>query len=261
MKLKSLMMGGLLLVGGLWGASAAVEGSETVTLSAPDFLIPLGGQNSTLDVFYDGRPPEVSGFDVLGNQKVFVRANSQSAGMVTLNLHLPGFISSDPGSIINSASLQFKVRDLDFFPDQFAPGITLRETAALTAINGIQLVNPIDFFDYLPRGTRDTDGKEITLNPISLVQAGIPEVNFAEPFVVSFTFTATVTSRGLRSYDLYNAAESIASDIQLTLGPAPPPPPPPPVPEPSTWMIGTLGALIVGWRMARNRKSKTVATA
>lgn len=256
MKFNSLVVGGLLMVGGLWGASAAVEGSETVSLSAPDFLIPLGGQSGTLDVFFDGRPPETSGFDVLGNQKVFVRANSQSAGMVTLNLHLPGFSASDPESIINSASLQFKVRDLDFFPDQFAPGITLRETAALTAINGIQLVNPIDFFDLLPSGTRDTNEKEITLNPISLVQPGMPQVNFANPFVVSFTFTATVTSRGLRSFELRNGAESIASDIQLTLGPAPPP-----VPEPSTWVIGTLGVLLSGWRMARLRKSKPLAMA
>lgn len=256
MKFKSLVTGGLLLIGGLWGASAAVEGSETVTLSAPDFLIPLGGQSSTLDVFYDGRPPEVSGYDVLGSQKVFVRANSQSAGMVTLNLHLPGFTSSDPESIISSASLQFKVRDLDFFPDQFAPGITLRETAAITAINGVQLVNPLNFFDYLPTGTRDTDGKEITLNPISLSQPGMPVVNFSEPFVLSFTFTAMVTSRGLRSYDLYNAAESIASDIQLTLSPAPPP-----VPEPSTLVIGTLGAFVVAWKVLRNRREKSATIA
>ncbi len=249
MKIKSLFAMSLVIASGLANLSAEVAGSETVTLSAPDFLIPIGGQSGTLDVYFDGRPPETSGFNVLGDQKAFVRANSVSAGMVTLNLHLPGFNPTDPDFVVNSASLQFTLRDLDFLPDQFAPGVTLQESASLTAINGVDLVNPVNFIDYLPRGTRKTDGVEITLNPISLAQPGMPTVNYSEPFVLTFEFTATVTARGLRSYDLYNAAESIASDIQLTLSPAPPP-----VPEPSTFALGGLACLIAGWRILRKQR-------
>lgn len=249
MKLKTHLAVGFLACVTLCTASAEVEQSQTVTIPAPDFLIPLGGQSGVLDVYYDGRPPETSGFNVLGNQRTFVRANTESAGMVTLNLHLPGFDSLDPDFIINTASLQFTVRDLDLIPVQFAPGVTLQETAALTAINGINLLQPIDFLDYLPRGTRKTDEVEITLNPIPLAQAGAPEIDYSEPFVLTFQFTATVTARGLRSYELFNAAESIASDIQLTLSPAPPP-----VPEPSTLAIAGLMLLVAGWGFRRKGK-------
>ena len=249
MKFMSLMVCGVLVLGGASKTLGAVESTDPITVSAPDFLIPLGGQSGTLDVYFDGRPAETSGFDVLGNQKVLLRANSESSGMVTLNLHLPGFLLEEPGSTIDSASLKFTVRDLDLFPDQFASGVTLKETAALTAVNGIQLVNPIDFLNYLPAGTRDTDGKEIALNPILLSQMMLPSVNFADPFVLSFTFTATATSHGLRAFNLYNAPEGIASNIRLDVVPAPPP-----VPEPSTVALAGLCAILAAWKMVGRRK-------
>ncbi len=254
MKYMSLMVCGVLLMaGGSLRSLGATESTSPLMVSVPDFLIPLGGQSGSLDVYYDGRPAETSGFDVLGSQRVVIRPNSVSAGMVTLNLHLPGFLLNEPGSLIESASLKFTVRDLDFFPDLIAPGVTLRETASVTAVNGVALVNPLKFADYLPTGTRVTDNKEIALNSILISQINAPGVNFAEPFVLTFTFEATVTSGGsTRPFEIVNAPESIAPNIRLEVGPGPPGPPP--VPEPTTLALLGLGAAMVAWRIARRQK-------
>lgn len=254
MKYMSLMVCGVLLMaGGSLRSLGATESTSPLMVSVPDFLIPLGGQSGSLDVYYDGRPAETSWFDVLGSQRVVIRPNSVSAGMVTLNLHLPGFLMNEPGSLIESASLKFTVRDLDFFPDLIAPGVTLRETASVTAVNGVALVNPLKFADYLPTGTRVTDNKEIALNSILISQINAPGVNFAEPFVLTFTFEATVTSGGnTRPFEINNAPESIAPNIRLEVGPGPPGPPP--VPEPPTLALLGLGAAMVAWRIARRQK-------
>jgi PEP-CTERM motif len=226
------------------GSSAQAASSDTFSLSVPDFLIPLDGQTSTLDVYTDGRSPLVTGYNVLGNQKVFLPANSVSAGSLTLNLHLPGFAIEGSSGFVDKAKLQFTVRDLDVLPDQFAPGVYLQETAFLTAINGVRLADPIDFADLLPRGTRETDEKLITLDPITLAGPNLPVVDFSQPYVLSFTFGATVTSHGLRAFTLYNAPESIASQIQVTPIPAA-------VPEPSTLVflgMGLTGLLVMTLR-------------
>ena len=242
-----MVCGGLLMGGGSLRSLGATESSNPLSVSVPDFLIPLGGQSGSLDVYFDGRPAETSGFDVLGNQRVVIRPNSVSAGMVTLNLHLPGFLLNEPGSFIERANLKFTVRDLDLFPDQFAPGVILRETASLTAVNGVTLVNPINFANYLPTGTRETDDQEITLNSIFISQVTAPGVNFAEPFVLSFIFTAAVTSRGTRAFEINNAPESIATNIRLEVVPGQ-------VPEPTTLALLGLGVAMAVWRMARRRK-------
>ena len=184
---------------------------------------------------------------MLGSQKVVIRPNSVTAGMVTLNLHLPGFLLDEPGSVIEKANLKFTVRDLDIFPQLIAPGVTMRETAALTAINGVTLVSPFNFADFLPPGTKVTNNKEISLNSILISQAVAAGVNFAEPFVLSFTFTATVTSGNIRAFEINNAPESIASNIRLEVVPAG-------VPEPTTLALLSLGAVMAAWRMARRRK-------
>jgi len=243
----SLMVCGLSLICGS-GSLAATGESAPITVSAPDFIIPLGGKSGTLDIYFDGRPAETSGFNVLGHQRVLLRANSVSSGMVTLNLHLPGFLLEDLNSTVERANLQFTVKELDMLPHVFAPGVTLRETGALTAVNGVALVNPLDFASFLPSGTRKTDGQEITLNPMFLSQFLVPGVNFAEPFVLSFTFTATATSRGLRAYELYNGPESIASIVRLEVVPGQ-------VPEPTTLVLAGLGAVMASWKFARRRKS------
>ena len=248
MNYRSLLVCGvLLLAGGGFRSLGATESTSPLMASVPDFLIPIGGQSGALDVYFDGRPPETSGFDVLGSQRVVIRPNSVSAGMVTLNLHLPGFLLDEPGSLIDKANLKFTVRDLDLFPDLIAPGVTLRETASLTAINGVTLVNPLNFADFLPPGTKVTDNKEITLNSILISQATASGVNFAEPFVLTFTFGATVTSGGIRAFEINNVPESIASNIRLEVVPAV-------VPEPTKLALLGLGAAMAAWQFARRRK-------
>lgn len=236
------------MAGGSLRSLGATESTSPIMVSVPEFLIPLGGQSGSLDVYYDGRPAETSGFNVLGNQRVVIRPNSVSAGMVTLNLHLPGFLLEEPGSLIEKANLKFAVRDLDIFPHLIAPGVTMRETAELTAINGVTLVNPFNFADFLPAGTKVTQNREISLNSILISQAVAAGVNFAEPFVLSFTFTATVTSgRNTRAFEINNAPENIASNIRVEVVPAG-------VPEPTTLALLGLGAAMAVWRMARRRK-------
>ena len=150
--------------------------------------------------------------------------------------------------MIEKANLKFTIRDLDLFPNLIAPGVTLRETASLTAINGVTLVNPFNFADFLPSGTKVTQNKEISLNSIFISQATAAGVNFAEPFVLSFTFTATVTSgRNTRAFEIVNGPERIASNIRLEVVPSQ-------VPEPTTLGLLGLGAAIAVLRMARRRK-------
>jgi len=241
-----LACGVSLIFGSSLRSAGATDGSTPITVAAPDFIIPLGGESGTLDVYFDGRPPETTGFNVLGHQKVFLPANGVSAGMMTLNLHLPGFLLDDPSSTIERANLKFTVGDMDFLRDEFASGVTLHETASLAAVNGVALNNPLDFLTFLPVGTRKTDGQEITLNPMLLSQFIVPGVNFAEPFVLSFTFTATVTSRGLRAFELYNAPERIATNVRLDVVPG--------VPEPSALALVGLGVALFVLMSYRRRR-------
>ena len=215
-----------------------------LSITAPDFLIPVGGQSGTLTLFSDGRAPETSGFNVLGRQRLTVPGNSVSSGTLTLNLNFSGF-SVDPLFSVDGARLQFSVHDLDFMSERITSGASLRETAALSAINGVPLATPMQLGDYLPVGTTDTGGRILTLDPIRLMQPAFP-VNFAEPFVLSFLFTATVTTRDSRSVTVINSPERITSDVTLTLAPDP-------VPEPSTLALLGVGALwlAAAWRRRR----------
>ena len=215
------------------------------SISAPDFLIPWGGQNGTLTLFSDGRAPETSGFNVLGIQKLTIAGNSVSSGTLTLNLHFPSLASFDSLSEVQSAMLRLTVRDFDFLGDQISTGVSLRETAVLSAINGSPLTAPIELGNLLPAGTTVTDNKILTLNPIVLTGSALP-VNSTEPFILSFTLTATITSHSSRSLTLYNAPERITSDITLALAPTT-------VPEPSTLALIGLGSFLVLTRIMRRR--------
>ena len=248
--MKSTLLSTLMLtaaVGLTPHVKAAPAESHPFSISAPNFLIPLGGKIATLDIYTDGRPPETTGFNVLGNQRLLLLANTESSGSLTLNLHFSGF-TPDIGTTVESVELRFSTFDLDIFPEQFAPGITLTESGSLTGINGVTLANPFSFASHLPRGTTVTDDKLITLEPFLINQSALPGVNFAEPFVLTFRFDATVTSRGSRNYNLFNAAEKLASDIQLTVVPSQ-------VPEPSTLTMLGCGALGLGLMFWRRRKS------
>ncbi len=228
------------------GQRACAENSQPFSISVPDFLIPLDGKTSILDVYTDGRAPEVSGYNVLGSQDVLLRANTVSAGSLTLNLHLPGFALGEPGSVVESARLLFSVNDLDFFPDQFATGVYLQESAFFTAINGTRLAEPVDFMDLLPSGVRNTDGRLVTLDPLVLSGPNLPVVDFSQPYVLTFTFNATMTSRGLRAFTIHNAPESIASDIRVSYIPTA-------VPEPGTMALLGLGTAALLFQVLRRR--------
>lgn len=209
---------------------------DALSIASPEFLIPLGGQAGTLTLYADGRAPETSGFNALGHQKVTVGAHSVSSGTLTLNLVFPGFALEDAVATIGSAQIQARLRDLDFRGDVVAPGVTLTETATLTAINGSPLATAISLGGYLPLGTLITDNEEVVLDPIRL-DASALAANFAAPFTLTFKLNATLVNNSREAFTTINRPESGTSDINLTLVPAS-------VPEPSTWALIGLGALL-----------------
>lgn len=226
------------------GFQAQAEVSEQLAISVPNFLIPLDNKSATLDVYTDGRDPEVTGYNVLGNQRVFLPANGHSAGSLTLNLHLPGADLGEAGGAVQSARLQFSVRDMDFTPDQVFPGVFLTESAALTSINGVRLQEPVDFMDLVPRGAI-TDNALVTLNPIVLNATTVPWVDFSQPYVLSFTFSAEATSRGVRAYTINNSAEGLANRVTIDYLA--------PVPEPTTIALLGLGSAFLLFHVLRRR--------
>lgn len=208
--------------------------SDVFSVSVPDFLIPLENRTSVLDVFGDGSDPQITGYNVFGRQQVFLPANGRSAGNVTLNIHLPGFDAAGSGAVVESLRLNISVRDMDFANDEIYPNVFLLETAALTSINGVQLQRPVNFMDLVPAGAI-TDDRLVTLNPLTISASSIPWVDFSQPQVLSFKFTAQVASRGVRAYNINNAPEGVAERITYVYQLAP-------VPEPATIALLALGA-------------------
>ena len=237
MKFRQLHILGLAIVTGVvprLGAAAPAPGP--LSISAPEFLIPLGGKSGTLTLYADGRAPKTRGFNALGSQRLTVRPNGVSSGKLTLNLVFPGFSLADTATAIGSAQFGLRLHDIDFMGDEIAPGITLTETAALTAINGSPLAHPIDLASFVPMGTAATDNQMLTLNPFQMNGPALP-ANFAAPFTLSFTLKATLVNHSSHRFSSINSPESVTSDISLALAPAT-------VPEPSTWALIGLGALL-----------------
>ena len=216
-----------------------------VSFPATDFIIPFGGERGTLDLFLDGRAPETTGFNALGRERLTLQGHSMSSGTLTLNLHFPAFSFDAQAFGVSDASLRFSLRDLDFKKVRVAPGVFLQETAALSAINGVPLATPMSLDGYLPTGTRQTDNRLLTLDPLLLRGHTLPR-SFAEPFTLSFTLTATLVNSGSRPITLNNSPEHIGSDVSLTLVPAT-------VPEPSTWALLGLGGLWLAFAVRRRR--------
>jgi len=227
-------------------STASQLGAATggILINAPDFIIPIGGQSGTLNLYSDGRAPETSGFNVLGHQRLTLQGNSVSSGMLTLNLFFTGFDLDEHTFDVVGAALHLRVDDVDFTRERIGAGATFQETAALSAINGVPLAAPMSLQDYLPAGTTRTSGKTLTLDSLMLERSTLP-ASFAGPLVLSFTLTATLTTGSL-PISVYNSPEHIASDISLIAVPAT-------VPEPSTFALLGIGGLWLAIAMRRRR--------
>jgi len=218
---------------------------NALSIDAPSFIIPLGGQSGTLDLYSDGRPPETTGFNSLGRQQLTVLGNSVSSGSLTLNLHFTGF-SVDPQAFeVGGASLRATLLDMDFTGGQSGTGGMLHESAVLSSINGVPLSTLMSFLDYLPAGTHRTDNQLLTLDPILLNRSMLP-ASFGDSLTLSFTLTATLVNSSSRPMAVFNSPEHLVSDLSLTLVPAT-------VPEPSTWVLLGLGGLWLGVAIRRRR--------
>ncbi len=223
--------------------------SEVFSVNVPNFLIPLDNRTGTLDVYGDGSPNQVTGYNILGSQRVTIRANGESAGSATLNIHLPGFDEVGSGGVVESLRLNISVRDLDFERDQIAPGVFLLESASLTSINGVRLEQPVNFMDLVPIGA-ETDGRLVELNPLTIRSSSVPWVDFSQAQVLSFTFAASISSRSTRAYTINNDPEGAAERITYIYQIAPA------VPEPGTLAVLGLGLAAVGFRFARRGMSR-----
>lgn len=244
MKLNQLGTLAIAMTASILPCKLQAADSEIFSVSVPNFLIPIDSKTSTLDAFGDGSAPQVTGYNVLGSQRVFLPANGSSAGNVTLNIHLPGFDEA-AGGTVESLRLNISVRDMDFTPDQIYPGVFLLESAALTSVNGVRLQQPVNFMDLVPAGAV-TDDALVTLNPLTIRASSVPWVDFSRPQVLSFSLTAQVTSRGVRAYTISNVPEGVAERITYVYQLAP-------VPEPTTLALLAFGSALLGLRFARLR--------
>jgi hypothetical protein len=241
-KLRLAKLTLLTLALGLAPQLRAAPGS--ISIHTPDFIIPLGGQSGTLDLFSDGRAPETSGFNVLRTQRLTLEENSVSMGTLTLNLHFSEAAFEElPAGFLQGARLQLGVRNLDFMPHRLNSGGVLQETAALSAINGVPLANPMPLSSFLPPGTTSTRNKNLTLEPLHLRGTDVP-ASFSGPLVLSFTLTATLTAPQ-HPLTVFNTPESIP-DVRLTFAPEV-------VPEPSVLALLGIGALWLVFAARRRR--------
>ncbi|MGB2718057.1 MAG: PEP-CTERM sorting domain-containing protein [Vicinamibacterales bacterium] len=218
-------------------------GPITLSVTTPDFLIPLAGQTGSLTVYSDGSSPTVTGFNSLGTQTFTLAAGATSTGTLTLNLWFSGFPLGDPNYEVTDAFLRFTLDDFDLITDQVTRYVTLKEYAVIKSINGDPLYSPINLANYLPAGTTSTDDKLITLNPIDLMPP-LTAADFTNPFIISLKLTAVAKNTGSTSVTLMNTPEAVVTSANLTVSVAP-------VPEPSTLLLLGSACLVSGWKRSR----------
>lgn len=211
-----------------------------ISITAPDFIIPLDGKSGTLDIFSDPLLSPIAGGDinVLGSQ-TFLAPSDPSGGVVStgeliLRMHFSGPPLNDPTAIIGDASISFKVIDFDLLPDQVTSKIVLREMALLEGANGTPITPAINLQDYLPASVTNTDDVTVQLDPIDLIPP-LTAADFTDPFILSFTLSAELTNTGYAKW-LRNTPETIMGDMHLKVNT---------VPEPNTVALLALGLLFL----------------
>jgi hypothetical protein len=245
-------LGGILTLALVAGLPAPLR-AETIAISAPSFIIPVG-KSGTLTVYSDGTAPSISDgnpyttdFNALGSQTFSLGGYSSKSGELVLNMVFSGVGIGDPNVEVVDAQLQFTVDDFDFLTDQVTQKITLKEMALLNKVNGDPLDPPINLKAYLPAGTTDTDDELITLNPIDLMPP-LSAGHFSDPtLVLSLKLTAEARNWGSGAVTLFNTPESIISNLKLTLTTRS-------VPEPATLVLLATGLTAAGYTARRRRK-------
>jgi len=212
-----------------------------ITISTPDFLIPVAGESGVLTVYSDGRAPVTSGFNALASQTFTLDGGAVSSGELILNLVFSGSLLGAPYDDISNALLSLEVTDFDFLTDDITSHVTLNELAVLQKVNGVLLpvADRIKLVDYLPSGA-ETDDETVLLNSISLTPGPLDLDDYTSELILSLQLTAVAKNEGWSSVTMFNAPESLMSNVSLSLTKVTTTA----VPEPSTMLL--LGGGLVG---------------
>ena len=218
-----------------------------ISITAPDFIIPLDGKSATLDIYSNSSLSPIPGGDinVLGSQSFYAPSDPTGGVVSTGELILNMYFSGHPlNLIIGDATINFTITDFDLLPDQVTRKIILREMALLDGANGTPITPAINLQDYLPPSVTNTDDVTVQLNPIDLIPP-LSASDFTDPFILSLTLIGELTNTGPKKY-LRNTPETIMGNMHLKVNT---------VLEPDTVALLGLGLLFLTV-IARRRATK-----